>query len=461
MMRHGAVMYHDREILSKVRRFFIDSALKLEGASIVVACSGGPDSLTLLDVLCQLKDSYSLSITACYIHHGIRKAADEEVRMVEEEARKRGCSFLSYRTDVPRLSKVRRQSIETVGRDERYRLLHLAKDTVKADYIAVAHHADDQAETILSHVLRGSGLSGLCGMVPYHDGVIRPFLTVTRKDIEGYVKDHGLHPSLDETNASRQYERNRIRLDLIPLLTSYNPNIVADLNRLGTIAQREESYLEGETERAFTRFVHHEKGEYVVRKRDVMALHPALLRRLLRRMAVACIGRGSSLSFTHTETLCHMVKSHKEGTFTMTNLTVCTDRDYMHFLTKPREEESFVAPAPVTVTGPGTYAFGESVLTVYTVSQLQEKAERGTLYIPSSYIQKGLVLRCRRPGDRIGTRGGTKSLKKYFNELKIPPLERYRRPLLCSGHDVLLIEGVAPSVVFASGQEQVIIACHF
>lgn len=461
MMRHGAVMCRDSRLLQKVRSFFVTQGLDVRHDSIVVACSGGPDSLTLLDVLSQLQTEWNMSVTACYIHHGIRKAADQEVLMVQEEARKRGCSFITYRVDVPALAKKRHQSVETVGRDERYRLLRKAKERVKAHYIAVAHHADDQAETVLAHLLRGTGLSGLCGMEPCHSDIIRPFLFVTRRDIEDYVQRHSLQPAIDETNGSRKYGRNRIRLDLIPALMTYNPNIVSDLNRLAAIVQRDESYLNQETEQVVQRLMQRSGSAYIVQRKELMALHPAIMRRVLRRIAGCFMRPGGTLSFAHTETLCHMVTSEKETTFTMTGFTVCTDREYMHFMAAPEAVDAFEMPAPIVITGTGTYSFGNSVLTVTSLDMLPDKAEWGTLYISASYIQKGLVLRCRQPGDCIHTHGGTKSLKKYFNELKIPPVERYRRPLLCCGHDILLMEGVAPAVTTVGDSDQMVIACHF
>ena len=127
------------------------------GRALVVACSGGPDSLALLDILNRLAPLYRISLTACYVHHGIRRAADDEVALVRQEALRRHCGFAWQYVDVPALARKEKASEEAVGRRERYRILRETARACGADRIAVAHHADDQAETVLLHLLRGSG----------------------------------------------------------------------------------------------------------------------------------------------------------------------------------------------------------------------------------------------------------------------------------------------------------------
>ena len=225
------------------------------GRALVVACSGGPDSLALLDILSRLAPLYRLTLTACYVHHGIRRAADEEVGLVRREAVRRHCGFAWQYVDVPALARREKASEEAVGRRERYRILRETARACGAERIAVAHHADDQAETVLLHLLRGSGLDGLCGMAPRRGDIIRPLLMVTKAELAAYAAARDLPVCHDETNDSRRYSRNRIRLDLLPQLQAYNPAITADLNRLADIVRADEAFLDDAAETLYGQLV--------------------------------------------------------------------------------------------------------------------------------------------------------------------------------------------------------------
>ena len=213
-------------------------------SAIVIACSGGPDSMVLLDVLSRLAPLYRLRLVACYVHHGIRPAADAEVDFVRQEALRRRCGFTWQYVDVPTLARREKMSEEAVGRRERYRILRTMKRACGATTIAVAHHGDDQAETVLLHLLRGSGLQGLCGMEPRRGDIIRPLLGFTKAELAAYAKAQGIPSCHDETNDSTRYHRNRIRLELLPSLMRYNPAITADLNRLADTVRADEAFFE-------------------------------------------------------------------------------------------------------------------------------------------------------------------------------------------------------------------------
>ena len=213
-------------LLDKVAAFCRQEKLIHPGDHLLIACSGGPDSLTLLDILASLRHVWNLTLTVCYVHHGIRPSADDEVGIVRKAAEERDCGFMWDFADVPRIAAGTHQSLETAGRNERYRILRQCAVRCHASAIAVAHQQNDQAETVLQHLLRGSGLRGLGGIRPKNGDIIRPLLALTRRDIEDYIKERGLVPCEDETNQSRDYGRNRIRLELIPQLEAYNPDLL-------------------------------------------------------------------------------------------------------------------------------------------------------------------------------------------------------------------------------------------
>lgn len=271
------------------------------GSSLVVACSGGPDSMVLLDVLSRLAPLYDLRLTACYVHHGIRAAADDEVDFVRREALKRNCGFSWQYIDVPALSRREKLSEEAVGRRERYRILQRMEKACGASRIAVAHHGDDQAETVLLHLLRGSGLQGLCGMAPRRGDIIRPLLGLTKSDLAAYAREQGIVFCHDETNDSTRYRRNGIRLELLPYLQKYNPAITADLNRLSDAVRADEAFLNDCTERTYRTVACSDRGIPAIDRKKLLSQPLALQRRLIRRLWQEATGAVQDLPFHYVE----------------------------------------------------------------------------------------------------------------------------------------------------------------
>lgn len=290
-------------VVAAVEAYCRQHSLFQPGETILIACSGGPDSLVLLDILARLRTDYDLRLAVCYVHHGIREAADEEVRFVRQEAEKRACPFICRRTDVPALAAQERASLEAVGRRERYRLLREEKDRLGAAAIAVAHHQDDQAETVLLHLLRGSGLAGLGAMRPQAGDVVRPLLGITRGEIDAYVKERNLTPRHDETNDSVQFTRNRIRLELLPALRQYNPSVVGDLNRLAQIAQAEDDCMAQWASRLYEAHVRPCPGGAGVEKKWFLSQPAALQRRLVRLLCRNATGTERDIPFHYVETI--------------------------------------------------------------------------------------------------------------------------------------------------------------
>ena len=273
------------------------------GDSIVVACSGGPDSMVLLDVLSRLAPLYSLRLTACYVHHGIRSAADDEVDFVRREALKRNCGFAWQYVDVPALARREKLSEEAVGRRERYRILRTMKRACGASAIAVAHHGDDQAETVLLHLLRGSGLQGLCGMEARRDDIIRPLLGFTKAELASYAAEEGIPSCHDETNDSTRYHRNRIRLELLPSLRRYDPKITGDLNRLADTVRADEAFLRDCTEQVYGDIACPDHGVPALDRRKLLSQPLSLQRRLIRRLWQEATGSLTNLPFHYVETI--------------------------------------------------------------------------------------------------------------------------------------------------------------
>lgn len=315
----------------KVESFCRHEQLFLPGDHLLIACSGGPDSLTLLDVLASLRRAWNLTLTVCYVHHGIRRAADDEVPVVRKAAEERGCGFMWEFVDVPHVAAVTHQSLETAGRTERYRILRQCAARCQASAIAVAHQQNDQAETVLQHLLRGSGLQGLGGIRPKNGDIIRPLLALTRQDIEDYIKERGLVPCEDETNQSREYGRNRIRLELIPQLEKYNPAVIADLNRLAVLAGADEEFLSRQTEQRAASLVQEDQKGASIEKKALLLQPLAMQRRLIRYLFSRVLQSFHDVPFHYTETVRQLAAKGAGHCFEGLGLCVYTTKEQLCF----------------------------------------------------------------------------------------------------------------------------------
>ena len=230
------------ELKLKVKKLIEREKLIERGEKVVLGLSGGPDSICLLDILCSLKDELGFELSALHVNHMIRGAeADADEKFLKEYCEKIGVEFKSVKLNVPEISQNLGKTEEETGRD--LRIEELKKQG--ADKIALAHNKNDQAETVLMRILRGTGTAGLSAMsLKRDDGIIRPLLETDRAEIEDYVTEHKLPARIDKTNFETDYTRNKIRLDLLPKLKEYNPNVIDALYRLSESAKEDNKVLD-------------------------------------------------------------------------------------------------------------------------------------------------------------------------------------------------------------------------
>ena len=218
-----------------------------EQDTIVVAVSGGPDSMCLLDNLIKLKGELKIKeLIVAHLNHMIRKEANSETEYVKEYCNSKNIRcFIKY-VDIEKVALEQKIGTEEAGRNERYKMFDEIAQKVNANKIAIAHNLKDNCETVLMHLLRGSGISGLCGIKPYSQGkYIRPLIKCSREEIEEYCRINNLNPKYDKTNDDNTYTRNKIRNELIPYIQkNFNPNIIETINRLSELITEEELYVE-------------------------------------------------------------------------------------------------------------------------------------------------------------------------------------------------------------------------
>lgn len=234
-------------MLEKVKDTICRNRLLSEGERVIVGFSGGIDSSTLLHILHSLTE-YNLDIWAVYINHSLRPLETPlEEKLLAEVGERLGVKTRRFTIDIPGHLKEKPESIQLLAREERYKIFESFRRQIKADKIALAHHRDDQAETVLYRIIRGTGLDGLAGIPIVRDGVfIRPLLEVSRQEIREYATSHQLQWLEDSSNEKLVYQRNKIRLQLLPLIEeAYNPRFKDGLIRLAKLAAKQRDFMEG------------------------------------------------------------------------------------------------------------------------------------------------------------------------------------------------------------------------
>ncbi|MBZ0291687.1 MAG: tRNA lysidine(34) synthetase TilS, partial [Anaerolineae bacterium] len=263
--------------------------ISLSSTVLVVGVSGGADSLALLHILHQLAPRLGCQLHAATLDHSLRGAAGaDDVRFVIETCHAWNIPVSSGQVDVPSLARQQQIGIEAAARSARYRFLAQIAHQQNASYVAVAHHADDQIETILMHLVRGSGLQGLSGMrvvMPLPDDptlkLLRPFLRAPREEIETYCHQHQLAARQDATNEDTTYTRNYLRWQTLPHLRKLNPNVDKALLQLADIASVEGDYIQQQLNQVIADFVTLNPPRILIERAKFRVLHPALQRRFL------------------------------------------------------------------------------------------------------------------------------------------------------------------------------------
>lgn len=243
----------------KVIQTIKKNKLIINGDKIVLGVSGGPDSISMLDILRKIKEEniIQFDIVVAHINHLIREEAVEDEEYVKKYCEKNGIECYIKRIDVQELAQNKKIGTEEAGRKARYEFFDEISQKTSSNKIAVAHNKNDKIETIIMHVLRGSGTSGLIGIEPIRDNkYIRPLIECERKEIEEYCDNQKLEPRIDKTNFENEYKRNKIRNIVIPYIKmEFNPNIIETINRLSDVVKEEETYINKIVEQTYKKLL--------------------------------------------------------------------------------------------------------------------------------------------------------------------------------------------------------------
>ena len=321
-----------KELIRTINHTLKSHNLFPENSRILVACSGGPDSMALLyllhDIATHRHTTYKIGVAI--VDHCIRPESKDEVLWLQHQVEELGLPFYSATFDVPHLSKEHKKSEETIGRQVRYQWLNEIAQSEGYDYISVAHHKDDQAESILAHIIRGSGLNGLTGMSvvqsEYAIPVVRPLLDVTKENLLAYIGTKHISYCVDSTNEDVRYQRNRIRHRIIPELEAVNPAVVDAIVRLGSSVNEDVMVISDLTSRTFDKLVSIDDDEVRISRRALRQEPLAIQLRLWQRV-VSTIVSDLTLTSAHQEQLLDIVNTGEKKTFTIKSIKVIAQCD--------------------------------------------------------------------------------------------------------------------------------------
>ena len=424
------------------------------GQRVGVGVSGGPDSVLLLHFMKKLAGEVGLTVAAVHFNHHLRGAeSDGDEALVRDIAASLQVDYLRGEAEVARVARERRGNLEAVARELRYRYFFSLVDQDRLDLVATAHTANDQAETVLMRLLRGTGTRGLGGIYPVLEGkVVRPFLGLTREEVVKEIAERKIFYRVDSSNLNMKLRRNKVRMELLPLLAKeYNPQIIHLLNQFADRARDDEAYLERLARDRSHPWRMREGKEERIPVRALAEFPPALARRVLRQMLQIVRGSAHGLTYAHIESLRRFAAQAQSGRVQTLPGGVVARREFSWLVVAPKATGPAGGDFSYPVTFPGKLAVHE--LGALFHFKILTREDPGKAYNLNKLVcldpQKllgELELRNWRAGDSfcpVGSRG-VRKLKELFRERKIPEVQRKGWPVLLCAKQIVWVRGFPP-----------------
>jgi tRNA(Ile)-lysidine synthase len=430
----------------------------LPGEKVLVAVSGGPDSVCLLNILQALQKDLDLTLHIAHLDHMFRgQESAAEALFVGELADTFGIPATIEKVDVPAYCHERRLSPQEGARAIRYDFLQHVARTINAARIATGHTADDQAETFLMRLLRGAGTSGLSAIPPVRENIVRPLIEITRDQVMEYLNWAGLSFVTDPSNTKPVYTRNRIRHEIIPVLKTFNPRIIETLATEATLLRDEDEAIDYYCATLADSILDRDEKDLFIR-RTVFNLLPIAFRRRVLKKALDLSGMESSgMSLVQIDEVLAFMVSAQTGRIMNLPHGLSLLREYDRFVLNARsrtDNESYPINMPGVTVIPALLVKVETVITECPPMQSEDKNNDWQALFDYDKMGPFLTFRKRHPGDWFcpaGMGGKRKKLQDYFVDEKVPRRMRDTVPLLCSGVDILWVVGLRTDERFLPG----------
>lgn len=442
-------------MINKVKQYIDHYKMLEKGDQIIVGVSGGADSVCLFHVLLELQKEYGLTLFVIHVNHGIRgEEAFRDEEHVRELCRKEKISFTAVYKDIPLLAKEGGMSLEEAGRKARYEVFNQYLAAYKCNKIAIAHNKNDNAETILFHMFRGSALRGLTGISPVRDNIIRPLLCLERWEIEAYLQERKIPYLNDSTNFALDYSRNKIRLGILKEAQVVNKKAVSNIARAAESLMEIREFIEKSSQKAAERILIEKEKSHILLKAEELAVEDIVIQKEVVRKAFYLLGESlKDVEAVHVEAVLGLLDK-QAGKRVNLPYGITAAREYHHIELAIEKSGAKEAAGSRELTE-------ERELLVPGITPLFEngKALHATLIdykknmiIPQSIctkwfdydkIKDTVLIRFRKQGDYlcIDGKGGTKKLKSFLIDEKIPRQERDILPLLADGSHIMWIIG--------------------
>jgi tRNA(Ile)-lysidine synthase len=426
-----------------------DNELLPKGGAVVVAVSGGPDSVALLHILHSLKDQLKTCLVAAHLNHMIRgAAANNDERYVAALCKKLGIELRTERVDVPKRAKAEKLSLEDAARRCRYEFLEGVAEERGAAKIAVGHTVDDNIETVLMRLVVGTGTRGLLGIPVSRGKIIRPLLNATRADTHSYCREHRLKPRIDESNFDVKYLRNRIRHKLIPVLKSINPNFMQAIRQATEILAKDYDYLAWISLKALHGArIGSEKGS-VRLDADKVLMYPDSIKRYVIREAIEEVkGDLENIAFGHIKDIMSKIGAEKKWRLSLPGGMIAGGNADFLEISRAKPESEKTSPFNYKLTVPGEVVVVEAGLrlkaAISAVPKNLRTKNRARVLVDLNKTGSVLHVRSRKIGDRFSPLGirAAKKLKDFLINEKVPLEKRDLIPIVESRGKIVWVAG--------------------
>jgi len=436
-------------MIKKVNQTIEKYKLLENGERVVVALSGGPDSMALLAILATIAKTLDLSLIVAHFNHGLRGAeSDEDENFSRDLSEKMGLAFVSGKMDQRKGKKG--LSPEDFYRRQRYDFLNKISDDYQAQKIALGHNLQDQAETVLLNILRGSGLEGLKGFLPMRDGkIIRPLIEISRREIISYLNEAGIPYRQDSSNENKRYLRNQVRSELIPYLKEkFNPKIEENLAQMAEILRLEDEFIRQNVDEVLkSSFIQRQQNLILLKLADINKLPPAMRLRLFKTLLESLNPAKNGFSFIHIKSLDNLAQKCESGKRVALPLGIEVRLEYDDLIMEKKKVCSKQMEYEYKMNIPGAVYVKERKLTICSELTTKENVDfsgKNKVYLDLDKIRQPLIIRNRRDGDWFQPMGmpGRQKMKTFFIDHKIPRCGRDKMILLVDQLSVVWIENM-------------------